>query len=373
MDASLQASIAHIADQFAIEGDFVQGEEIESGHINSTYRATFEKADGDRQRYILQRINERVFKDPVAVMRNVECVTRHINWKVLRVKKDLGGQTLSLYPGRGGRSWVIGPNGGVWRCYNSIEGCVTYDIIENTRQAYQAARAFGSFQDLVSDLPASEIEETIPDFHHTRRRFERLMRVADADPHGRVAAVSEELEFVRRREEAVDVVLNLLSTHAIPQRITHNDTKINNVMIDADSDEAVCVIDLDTVMPGASLYDFGDLVRTATSPAAEDEQDLSKVVMQIPMFEALVDGYLDAANDFLNDAEAEHLAFSGKLITLETGIRFLTDFLEGDSYFKIHREGHNLDRCRTQFKLVTEIERQQPAMEKFVKKVRRGR
>jgi hypothetical protein len=185
--------------------------------------------------------------------------------------------------------------------------------------------------------------------------------------------VGEELEFVRRREESVDVVLDLLATHAIPQRITHNDTKINNVMIDADSDEAVCVIDLDTVMPGASLYDFGDLVRTATSPAAEDEQDLSKVVMQMPMFEALVDGYLDAANDFLNDAEVEHLAFSGKLITMETGIRFLTDFLEGDGYFKIHREGQNLDRARTQFKLVAEIERQQAAMEKFVKKVRRGR
>jgi hypothetical protein len=373
VDPALQESIAYISNQFAIEGDFLHGEEIESGHINSTYRASFETANGAIHRYILQRINEKVFKDPLAVMRNVECVTRHINWKVLRVKKDLGGQTLNLYPGRGGKSWVIGPNGGVWRCYNSIEGCVTYDIVENTRQAYQAARAFGSFQDLVSDLPASEIEETIPDFHHTRKRFERLMRVADADPHARAGTVAEELDFVCRREADVNVVLDLLANHQIPCRITHNDTKINNVMIDADSDEAVCVIDLDTVMPGASLYDFGDLVRTATSPAAEDERDLSKVVMQMPMFEALVDGFLDAANDSLNDAEAEHLAFSGKLITLETGIRFLTDFLEGDSYFKIHREGHNLDRCRTQFKLVAEIERQQGAMEKFVGKVRKGK
>lgn len=373
VDPALQASIAHIANQFAIEGDFLHGEEIQSGHINSTYRASFETTNGVTHRYILQRINEKVFKDPVAVMRNVECVTRHINWKVLRVKKDLGGQTLNLYPGRGGKSWVLGPNGGVWRCYNSIEGCVTYDIVENTRQAYQAARAFGSFQDLVSDLPASEIEETIPDFHHTRKRFERLMQVADADPHGRAGTVSEELDFVRRREADVNVVLDLLAHHHIPCRITHNDTKINNVMIDAESDAAVCVIDLDTVMPGASLYDFGDLVRTATSPAAEDERDLSKVVMQMPMFEALIDGYLDAANEFLNDAEAEHLAFSGKLITLETGIRFLTDFLEGDSYFKIHREGQNLDRCRTQLKLVAEIERQQPAMEKFVGKVRKGK
>lgn len=369
----MQASIAHIADQFAIQGDFVLGEEIESGHINSTYRAVFGLPDGSQQRYILQRINENVFKDPLAVMRNVECVTRHINWKVLRVKKDLGGQTLSLYPGRGGKSWVVGPGGGVWRCYNSIEGCVTYDIVENTRQAYQAARAFGSFQDLVSDLPSSEIAETIPDFHHTRKRFDRLMEVVAADPCGRAASVREEIAFVREREKDTEVVLELLATGAIPCRITHNDTKINNVMIDGETDEAVCVIDLDTVMPGASLYDFGDLIRTATSPAAEDERDLSKVAMQITMFEALVDGYLDAASGFLNEAEVAHLAFCGKLITLETGIRFLTDHLAGDTYFKIHREGHNLDRCRTQLRLVACIEEQQAAMEKFVRKVWRGK
>lgn len=373
VDSEIQESIAHIADQFAIEGDFIEGEEVESGHINSTFRATFETPDGRRQRYILQRINEKVFKDPVAVMRNVECVTRHINWKVLRVKKDLGGQTLNLYPGRGGKSWVVGPNGGVWRCYNSIEGCVTYDIVENTLQAFQAARAFGSFQDLVSDLPASEIEETIPDFHHTRKRYETLMEMIDADPCGRAGEVAAEIEFVRRREDLVDAVLNLLEKEEIPWRITHNDTKINNVMIDSETDQAVCVIDLDTVMPGASLYDFGDLVRTATSPAAEDEKDLSKVAMQMPMFEALVDGYLDASVGFLNDAEVENLVTAGKLITLETGIRFLTDHIGGDTYFKVHREAHNLDRCRTQFRLVECIERQQDAMEKFVRKMWRGK
>lgn len=372
VDQETQAMIAAIGDQFAIEGEFVFGEEIRSGHINSTYRATYELPDGSRNRYILQRINEKVFKDPLAVMRNVECVTRHINWKVLRVKKDLGGQTLSLYPGRGGRCWVEGPRGGVWRCYNHIEGCRTYDIVENTRQAYQGARAFGSFQDLVSDLPAGEIEETIPFFHHTRRRFDRLMEVAAADPLGRLASVRGEHGFVRAREEVVGRLLGMQAEGLIPTRITHNDTKINNVMIDEGTDEAVCVIDLDTVMPGLALYDFGDLVRTATSPAAEDERDLSKVAMQMPMFEALVEGYLHAAGDFLNEAEVENLAFSGKLITLEIGIRFLTDFLEGDVYFKTHREGHNLDRCRTQFKLVERIEEQEEAMMKFVRKVRRG-
>ena len=373
VDSEVLRSIIDISDQFAIEGDFVSGEEIQSGHINSTYRVTFEAGDGSLHRYILQRINEKVFTDPLAVMRNVECVTRHINWKVLRVKKDLGGQTLNLYPGRGGRFYVSGPGGGIWRCYNCIEGCHTYDIVENTRQAYQAARAFGSFQDLVSDLPAEEIEETIPDFHHTRKRYQRLMEAADADVCGRAGSVAAELEFVRGHEAVVDRVLDALASGEIPQRITHNDTKINNVMIDEQTDEAVCVIDLDTVMPGSVLYDFGDLVRTAVSPAAEDERDLSKVELRMPMFEALVEGYIDSSREFLTDAEAGLLALSAKLITLEIGIRFLTDHLKGDVYFKTKRPDHNLDRARTQFKLVEQLDARLPEMEKFVGKVWRGR
>jgi hypothetical protein len=373
VSAEVLAAISHIGNQFAIQGEFRDGHEIESGHINTTFLATYELTDGTLQRYILQRINQNVFKKPLAVMRNVECVTRHINWKVLRVKKDLGGQTLNLYPGRGGRFWVEGPNGGIWRCYNFIEGCQTYDVVENTRQAYQAARAFGSFQDLVSDLAASNLEETIPDFHHTPKRLEKLLEVAAADPKGRLASVREEFDFIRERAGITGILLQLCKEGKIPVRVTHNDTKINNVMIDKETDEAVCVIDLDTVMPGLSLYDFGDLVRTATSPAEEDETDLTKVQMRMPMFEALVEGYLDSAGDFINDVEVDHLAFSGKLITLEIGIRFLTDYLEGDVYFKTYREHHNLDRCRTQLMLVKRIEEQEEAMVKFARKVSRGR
>ena len=373
VSAEVLAAISHIGNQFAIQGEFRDGHEIESGHINTTFLATYELTDGTLQRYIWQRINQNVFKKPLAVMRNVECVTRHINWKVLRVKKDLGGQTLNLYPGRGGRFWVEGPNGGIWRCYNFIEGCQTYDVVENTRQAYQSARAFGSFQDLVSDLAASNLEETIPDFHHTPKRLEKLLEVAAADPKGRLASVREEFDFIRERAGITGILLQLCEEGKIPVRVTHNDTKINNVMIDKETDEAVCVIDLDTVMPGLSLYDFGDLVRTATSPAEEDETDLTKVQMRMPMFEALVEGYLDSAGDFINDVEVDHLAFSGKLITLEIGIRFLTDYLEGDVYFKTYREHHNLDRCRTQLMLVKRIEEQEEAMVKFARKVSRGR
>jgi aminoglycoside phosphotransferase (APT) family kinase protein len=364
----IQKQLRAIGDQFAVRGEFVSGEEIDSGHINSTYRTTYREPDGTLRRYIFQAINRKVFKDPYAVMRNVERVTRHINAKVLRIKKDLGGQTLNLFPARSGEIWVEDETGGVWRCYNHIEGCVTYNVVENTRQAYQAARAFGAFQDLVSDLDAGRIAETIPDFHHTRKRFTRLMEAAAADPLGRLASAAAEFAFIRRREPLTDIVLDLLAAGEIPSRVIHNDTKINNVMIDAKLDEAVCVIDLDTVMPGSILYDFGDLVRTATSPAAEDEADLAKVRMRMPMFESLVEGYLETAGAFLNEAEISHLTHSGKLMTLEVGMRFLTDHLEGDVYFKTHRPGHNLDRCRTQLKLVESIEEQEAAMQAFVRK-----
>ncbi len=364
--------IAAIGDQFAVKGKFLAAEEVQSGHINSTYRISYQQADGSIQRFILQAINSHVFTNPAAVMRNVESITKHINTRVLRLKKDLGGQSLHLFPARTGGSWIEDEKGTFWRCYNHIEGCVTYDIVENTRQAYQAAHAFGAFQDLVSDLDPTTIVETIPDFHHTRKRFERLLEVAAKDPLSRLASVRPEFDFILARESLVDTLLNFAASAEIPTRITHNDTKINNVMIDAETDEAVCVIDLDTVMPGLALYDFGDLVRSATSPAAEDERDLAKVTMRLPMFEALVAGYLDATAGFLNETEISHLVHSGKLLSLEVGIRFLTDHLEGDVYFRTHRPDHNLDRCRTQLKLVESIETQEAEMQAIVRRIQQS-
>jgi len=362
----IQELVAAIGGRFAVEGKFIECLEIPTGHINTTYRVSYQQDDGSIRRYILQAINRNVFKDPFAVMRNVETVTRHINARVLRMKHDASGQTLSLFPARDGRSWVEDGQGTLWRCYNFIEGCVTCDIVENPRQAYQAAFAFGAFQDLLSDLDAGRLAETIPDFHNTRKRFFRLLDVAAEDPHQRLDAVRAEFDFIVKRESLTSLLLDLAAAGKIPTRVTHNDTKINNVMIDAKTDEAVCVIDLDTVMPGLALYDFGDLVRSATNPAAEDEQDLSKVRMEMPLFEALVEGYLDAASDFLKPAEIAHLVDSGKLITLELAIRFLTDHLEGDIYFKTHRPGHNLDRCRTQLKLLESMEEQEVEMRAFV-------
>lgn len=362
--------IARIGDQFAISGDFLYGEELRNGHINTTYRACYRTEDGQEERYILQRINDYVFKDPAQVMRNVEKVTRHITWKILRRRKDAAGQTLTLYPARGGRNYINLPEeGGMWRCYNNIEGTHTYDVVENTRQAYQAGYAFGSFQELISDMNPEDIKESIADFHNTPKRYEALCKSVQKDPVGRVASCSAELQQVEGWAPRLGKLVEMQAQGELPTRITHNDTKINNVMLDEESDSAVCVIDLDTVMPGLSLYDFGDMVRTATCIASEDEKDLSKVSMQMPFFESLAEGYLDAAHTFLTPAEISQLAFAGWLITVEIGIRFLTDYLDGDKYFRVEYPDHNLIRARNQFALARSIEANLPRMEKHIRKL----
>ena len=372
-DDELGRRIAHIGDQFAISGDFLYGEELRNGHINTTYRACYQTEDGHEDRYILQRINDYVFKDPAQVMRNVEKVTRHITWKLLRRRRNAAGQTLTLYPARGGRNYIVLPEeGGMWRCYNNIEDTHTYDVVENTRQAYQAGYAFGSFQDLISDMNPEDIKESIPDFHNTPKRYQNLEASAAADVKGRLAACTAEMELVRSWAPEFSRLTDMQARGEIPTRITHNDTKINNVMLDAETDAAVCVIDLDTVMPGLVLYDFGDMVRTATCMASEDEEDLSKVVMQMPFFESLAEGYLDAAHEFLTPAEVDNLAFAGWLITTEIGIRFLTDYLDGDLYFRTEKPEHNLIRARNQFKLAQSIRRNLPEMEKYIRRLVRA-
>ena len=306
--------IGVIADLFAIEGSFVGAEEVETGLINSTWLASFDSGRAQPSRYILQRINESVFGDPREVMANVETVTRHINEKVLRVRKDSDGQTLNLYPGRGGQSFVEGPGGGIWRCYNFIEGCRTYDVVENTRQAYQAGHAFGAFQNLVSDLSAEDIVEVIPEFHNTPQRYRQLLEAVEEDKAGRVNEVAGELARIEKFAGEMARITALHEQGQLPVRVTHNDTKINNVLFDIASDEAVCVIDLDTVMPGLSLYDFGDLVRTSVNPAEEDERDLAKVEMRMSIFEALVEGYLEAAGGVLTDLGSRVVAVLGEVV-----------------------------------------------------------
>lgn len=362
MTTPLQATFQ----KFQVYGSFLECRPYGSGHINDTYVAAYSQS-GTRIRYIFQRINHRVFQAPEALMENIQRVTEEARRRLLAAKvPDISRRSLQVVPARTGEPYVRDAEGNYWRCYPFIEGAQTYDVIQNDRQAYEAARAFGEFQGLVANMPGGRLHETIVNFHHTRSRFDKLKAAAAADSQGRLKEVQDEWNFFQEREGLTDVLLDLQASGAIPERITHNDTKLNNVMIDNGTETAICVIDLDTVMPGLALYDFGDLVRTATSPAAEDEKDVSKVRMQMPKFEALVGGYLSSAKGFLNEAEIAHLAFSGKLITLEIGIRFLTDYLEGDTYFKIKRPEHNLDRARTQIALVRSIEEQEEEMNRLV-------
>jgi hypothetical protein len=316
---------------------------------------------GTTVRYLFQRINHLVFKNPVALMENVQRVTTHIAAK-LAGRPDACRRVLTLIPTWDGLPYHCDPVGNYWRAYLFIEKARTYDAVESTAQALEAARAFGHFQKLLADLPTPRLHDTIPDFHHTPKRFVALERAIEADAVNRAQSALPEIEFALQHKEMTGVLL----AAGLPERVTHNDTKFNNVMLDGATGSGVCVIDLDTVMPGLALYDFGDMVRTTTSPAQEDERDLGKVTMQFPMFEALARGYLASAGEFLTRAEHRHLAFAGKLITFEIGLRFLTDYLAGDTYFKVHREGHNLDRCRTQFRLVESIAQQEERMNKLV-------
>ncbi len=366
---SLSASTVNlraIGAAFALPGRFLEAAPYGSGHINDTYAAVYEQ-NGRTVRYIHQRINERIFKQPPVIMDNIARVTAHLRHKLAgRHAADADRRTLTLIPAADGKAFHVDGEGKFWRTYVFIEGAKTYDVITGLGQARQAAAAFGAFQEMLRDLPGPRLVETIPNFHHTPSRFEALEKAIAADAHNRAASCKAEIDFCLARKPMTGELLRLQAEGRIPERITHNDTKINNVMLDDKTGEGICVIDLDTVMPGLALYDFGDMVRTCTSPAAEDEKDLSKVHMRLPVFKELVEGYLSTAGSFLTPAERENLPFSGKLITFEIGIRFLTDYLSGDVYFKTHRAGHNLDRCRTQFALTASIEAQEAAMERLV-------
>ncbi len=363
----MKHDLTRIYPLFDLDGAYAGGVPYGSGHINDTYAVTIDRA-GRPVRYIFQRINHDIFKDPVKLMSNISRVTSHLAGK-LRGHPDARRRTLTVVPARTGLDYVHDGAGLYWRAYEFIENARTYDAIENAGQAREAARSFGLFQHLLNDLPGSPLHETIPDFHNTPRRFAALVDAVSNDVCNRAATAREEIDFLVRREPDYYRLVNLQRDGKIPLRTTHNDTKLNNVMLDDVTGEGICVIDLDTVMPGLALYDFGDMVRTATSRSREDERDLSLVCMQLPMFSALVRGYLESASAFLNAVEIENLPFAGKLITLETGMRFLTDYLNGDVYFKTSRPGHNLDRCRTQCRLVCSIEEQSGVMAQCVEQI----
>lgn len=360
--------IASIFSTFQCVGSFIKAVPYGSGHINNTYKITTQN-DHLEFHYILQQINHHVFKDVPALMDNITKVTQHIGRKFeVGDMPETTRKVLRLIPSSTGNNWLQDGAGTYWRCYQFIENAIGIDVIETPSQAYEAAKAFGAFQCQLADLPG-RLHETIPNFHHTRSRYNDLMCAIKEDPFNRAQSVQAEINFAISREAMVDCVLDRMASGEIPERVTHNDTKLNNVLLDSNTGEGVCVIDLDTVMPGSVLYDFGDMVRSSTTTAAEDEGDLSKIKMDIVYFEALVKGYLETAANFLVPKEVELLPLSGSLITFETGARFLTDYLQGDHYFKTHRPSQNLDRCRKQFKMIQSMEEQMDTMKKIVEEV----
>lgn len=361
--ADFAAELYALGRHFDIAGRPVEVASVTTGHIHDTYLVTYVDS-GRRARYIHQRINQHVFCDPPRLMENIERVARHVRAKLQSEQHpDISRHVLSLVHARDGRPYYLDEEGAYWRTWLHIEGVRSYTIVHSPALARRAATAFGHFVRLLADLPGPRLHETIADFHDTPRRYEQLRQAIDADAYSRVTTAQKEIDFASERVAIAGTLTELQAQGALRQRIAHNDTKITNVLFDTVSDEALCVIDLDTVMPGLLLHDFGDLVRTAGSASSEDERELERVYLRLPVFEALAHGYLAETAPLFNELELSLLPFAGKLVSLETGARFLADYLEGDTYFKTAYEQHNLERARNQFALVRSIEKQEPAMQ----------
>lgn len=357
--------IEEITHQFGLDGVYAGYSRIDNGHINNTYVLHFEQG-GDCRDYLLQQINTHVFRNPDELMENIIGVTSYLREQIERAGGDTQRETLTVYRTVNGKPYYRDEGNRCWRIYNFISNAYTCQSITDPVVFYNAARAFGNFQCRLADYPSASLHETIPNFHNTVSRFQDLLSAIEADEKGRAALVQKEIAFAKAREADCHVLLDLVAKGELPLRVTHNDTKLNNVMFDNETKQGICVIDLDTVMPGLSLYDFGDSIRFGANTAAEDEKDLSRVSLDLELFEQYVKGYLSAAGESLTKAEIDYLAFSAKLMTFECGIRFLTDYLNGDTYFKISYPEHNLDRCHTQFALVADIERKLDQMREIV-------
>lgn len=362
----MKASFPEVVGSFEFDGQFVDAEPYGIGHIHDTYLAFFRAKNGSRRRYILQRINHHVFLHPELLMENIQAVTEYLREKIVASGGDPRRETLNLVPTVDGDTFRRVNNGDYWRAYLFVDGAQTYETAHSLEHVYSAAKAFGTFQRLLEDFPADRLHETIPGFHDTRKRYAAFLEAVERDVADRARLVQPEIAFVSQREAEASVLVDLVEQGQLPERVTHNDTKFNNVMIDDETGEGICVIDLDTVMPGLSLYDFGDSIRSGANPAAEDERDLSRVYVDLEIFDRFVCGYLGAVRDSLTSLELDYLPLSAKMMTFECGMRFLTDFLSGDTYFKVHRDSHNLDRARAQFKLVQDMEDKMGRMTEIV-------
>lgn len=359
--------LTKVINAFNLEGELQECIVFGNGHINDTFRLTFKTEQGTR-RYILQKMSSVVFKKPVELMENISNVTAWLKKKIRENGGDTERETLNLVMTREDIPYHVDKEGGYWRVYKFIEGATCYDAVKNDDDFYQSAVAFGHFQRLLADYPAETLHETIPNFHNTPDRMRIFREAVQRDAYSRAAGVQEEIRFIEEHEKLSHVLYDMLEEGKLPLRVTHNDTKLNNIMIDDATGKAICVIDLDTVMPGLSAHDFGDSIRFGASTGAEDERNLSKISCNLHLYEVYTKGFIEGCGGALTETELDMLPWGAVLMTFENGIRFLTDYLEGDHYFKIHRDGQNLDRCRTQLKLVSDMEEKIQQMQQIVNK-----
>ncbi len=362
-------SIEGVLGCFQLEGTVSGYRSYGSGHINSTFLVNCDTEKG-RRRYILQCMNRDIFQNIDGLMSNIASVTEFLRKKIIANHGDPERETLTLVKSVDGKSYVKDAEGNSWRVYLFVEDTISFDVVEKPEDFYESAYSFGHFQRLLSDYPADTLVETIPDFHNTPARFEQLQEAVNKNEAGRLEEVKAELDFVMARKEELRMAMDMLKEGKLPLRVTHNDTKLNNILMDKDTRKGICIIDLDTVMPGLSIHDFGDSIRFGANTAEEDEPDTSKVSLSLPLFEAYVKGFLEGCEGSLTKTEVDMLPMGAKLMTIECGMRFLADYLNGDVYFKIHREKQNLDRARTQFALVADMERKWEQMRVIVDKYR---
>lgn len=353
-----------IADHFQLDGKAVSARSHGGGHINDTFLV---KTQTGEHYYILQRINTAVFQNAAALMDNIILVTDFLREKIVKAGGDPERETMNVVLTKEGKTLYQNEEGS-WRVYRFIDGTMTMQSCENADQFYLSACAFGHFQKLLADFPADKLYESIPNFHNTKSRYLDFEAAVERDVCGRAASVAKEIAFVREHKEFAATLVDLQESGELPLRVTHNDTKLNNVLFDEGTGKPLAVVDLDTVMPGLSVNDFGDSIRFGATYAAEDEPDLSKVNFELHLFECYTKGFLGECGELLTDREKKMLPVGAMMMTFECGMRFLTDHLNGDTYFKIHRENQNLDRCRTQFKLVCDMEKAREQMDKVVEK-----
>lgn len=361
------SKIDEAINQFDFKGCLLTKTPYGNGHINDTFLLEYQLGE-EKEKYIFQRINHQIFEKPEELMENIEGVTSFLKMRILEQGGDYKRETLCVVHTKDKKPYYKDSIGSYWRAFLFIENAISYELAENPDVFYESGLTLGKFQGLLSDYETKRLHETIKDFHNTAIRLGNLKKAIARDCAGRVKDAQKEIRFALEREETAHILVDLFKQGDLPLRVTHNDTKLNNVMIDIETKKGLCMIDLDTVMPGLSVNDFGDSIRFGASTALEGEIDFDKVSCDLALFEAYTKGYLKGCQGKLEAKEVEMLPMGAKMMTYECGIRFLTDYLQGDQYFKTNRANHNLDRCRTQFKLVEDMEQKWDAMKEIVHK-----